>query len=515
MRVLILEPAKLGDFIQSTPLIEGAIKRAPRGDITILAREKSVMEAAELYYPELKRARLLEDEKGSREAYLKELKGADVLINLSMDPRAVRLANDLSPKNILGPHLDDKGTLRLPPAQSLAFAAMTLGRRFGRINLTDIWRSLIPSSPPRLSRPKLGKESLSPPPSPVSSVNLEREIDSRVMESLEKRQKDNKLPLVAFHLGAANHLRRFPAEEHARLASLVFEKFPFTAVTLGSPAERALSLKFKKSLSELNPKIPILNLSGETDLQGLALVLQSSELLVSSDTGVAHLGASLETPTLSIFMGPALSHETGPYGEKALILQGLAPCGPCVENKGCERKLCRAAPGAEEAAALALLSLTPKGKDAEREGEGEKEEEAEAEAETEAEEKAEAEKAIRRHPMILESFKSLVTQKGITLLPIKPYEAILTDENLAALIFGRVAKEVLFEEINPNESGKKEPSLASTIAGYKRQWAPPDLKKIRSYLSFIAKKGLGKTPKPLSEFQEKCEMAMKNLKALL
>jgi ADP-heptose:LPS heptosyltransferase len=50
--------------------------------------------------------------------------------------------------------------------------------------------------------------------------------------------------------------------------------------------------------------------------------------LVSSDTGVAHLAASVGTPTVTLF-GPTDPRLTAPRSRSTRIVEGRAPCAPC------------------------------------------------------------------------------------------------------------------------------------------------------------------------------------------
>ncbi len=85
------------------------------------------------------------------------------------------------------------------------------------------------------------------------------------------------------------------------------------------------------------------DLTGKTDWAALADVLSGLDLLLSPDTGTAHLAAHLGVPVMGLFCSSAWAWETGPYGLGHTILQTDLPCAPCVESSPCAQGVpCRA-----------------------------------------------------------------------------------------------------------------------------------------------------------------------------
>jgi heptosyltransferase-1 len=76
-------------------------------------------------------------------------------------------------------------------------------------------------------------------------------------------------------------------------------------------------------------------------LTELAALLSASAGCVSVDTGLGHLAAAVDTPTLALF-GPTDSSLTGFYGKHQQSLQSTFHCAPCMSHN-CRYKL---APGA-------------------------------------------------------------------------------------------------------------------------------------------------------------------------
>jgi heptosyltransferase-2 len=70
-------------------------------------------------------------------------------------------------------------------------------------------------------------------------------------------------------------------------------------------------------------------LTGKTDLARAVAVLSEVDLLVTNDTGPAHIAAALGRPTLVIF-GPTNPLTTRPLSAVAEIVRYPPDCAPCM-----------------------------------------------------------------------------------------------------------------------------------------------------------------------------------------
>ncbi len=111
-------------------------------------------------------------------------------------------------------------------------------------------------------------------------------------------------PLALLHPGASAEEKRWPAGGFGTVARGLLRQGYAVAVT-GSDRESGLS----KNVCELAPGA--LDLSGRTDLSTLIGLVSSAGLLVSNDTGPAHLAYALGTPSVTVF-GP--STDAGRWG---------------------------------------------------------------------------------------------------------------------------------------------------------------------------------------------------------
>jgi heptosyltransferase II len=70
------------------------------------------------------------------------------------------------------------------------------------------------------------------------------------------------------------------------------------------------------------------NLAGRADMLTSMAVMNLSEMVISNDTGSAHLAVAASARVLTIF-GPTSAGATAPYGPDAHVIQGIAECAPC------------------------------------------------------------------------------------------------------------------------------------------------------------------------------------------
>jgi len=142
--------------------------------------------------------------------------------------------------------------------------------------------------------------------------------------------------LVGFQLGASHPLKMWPVASFARLADRLAESFGARVLLTGSPSEEALGAEFDSLATAKG-----VNLIGKTDLRGVAALLQRCALFVSNDTGPLHIATAVGTPSLDVSLGQVCFRETGPYGEGHYVIEAAIPCGPCGFHVECTNPLCK------------------------------------------------------------------------------------------------------------------------------------------------------------------------------
>jgi ADP-heptose:LPS heptosyltransferase len=127
-----------------------------------------------------------------------------------------------------------------------------------------------------------------------------------------------------------------------RLAGLLVNRLGAQVWLVGTKTEAPLGEALREGLTPAQRE-RVINLQGRTDLLELAERLREAHLLVSGDTGILHIAATLGTRTVAMFLRPASCFETGPYGEGHYVLQAEPPCHPCTEaGAACPEPICQA-----------------------------------------------------------------------------------------------------------------------------------------------------------------------------
>lgn len=120
---------------------------------------------------------------------------------------------------------------------------------------------------------------------------------------------------VVLHPGAASGSRRWPVERWAALAARLLADGRRVVLT-GGAAEAGLTGDVARATGTAADG-RLVDLAGRCDLEELAALLTAARALVCGDTGVAHLGTALRTPSVLLF-GPTSPAAWGPAVDRHL-----------------------------------------------------------------------------------------------------------------------------------------------------------------------------------------------------
>ncbi len=102
-------------------------------------------------------------------------------------------------------------------------------------------------------------------------------------------------PLVVVHPGASVPSRRWPARSFAAVADAL-ARAGASIVLTGTAEEREVTWEVGRSM-----RSQPLDLSGRTNLDGLASIVRDAALVVCNDTGISHIADALGTPSVVLF----------------------------------------------------------------------------------------------------------------------------------------------------------------------------------------------------------------------
>ncbi|MFL6229018.1 MAG: lipopolysaccharide heptosyltransferase II [Pyrinomonadaceae bacterium] len=179
--------------------------------------------------------------------------------------------------------------------------------------------------------------------------------DARRAEALAllgQHGADAARPLVALCPGSTNsRAKRWHAERYAALADRLIEEAGATVILIGAREELDVT---EEVLAAMRHK-PVV-LTGETSLAETTAILSLAHLLVTNDTGPAHLASALGRPTLVIF-GPTNPLTTRPFAPSSEIIRRPPDCAPCMLRDCPIDHRCMTAISADEVFARAVALL--------------------------------------------------------------------------------------------------------------------------------------------------------------
>lgn len=123
--------------------------------------------------------------------------------------------------------------------------------------------------------------------------------------------------------------KNWPFESIVELC-ILFKQKGYQMVLLGGKSEIELAQELEKRISGL-----FINLVGKTTLRELAIILKRIDLLISCDTGTAHMAATVDCPAIVTF-GPSSALIWKPYSDKIKAVEGerCSGCDPSQFHLG-------------------------------------------------------------------------------------------------------------------------------------------------------------------------------------
>lgn len=332
--ILVINLTRMGDIVQTGPLLDGLRQRHPSARISLLVI-RSFRGVADMHPAVDEVLEYDQDESVSRlmapgwslaqatlwhRDFVRSLgqRPWDLVINLTHSHDSALLSQLVARGEIRGLSVHRNGRRDIKHDWVKYFFNVTANRGFNRFNLVDIYR-------------RIGNL----PPDPRARLRLEPGAQARAWAAAEPLSGSG--PLVMLQLGASKDNRRWPVEQFARTARLLDQRHGARFVVCGTAKEAPLA----GALKQAAPGLVIHDYSGRTSLAQLAALCSRADLLVSNDTGTMHIAAAMGTPVVSLFMATALPEETAAWLPGTLVLQPRIACSPCSHHVDCPHVRCR------------------------------------------------------------------------------------------------------------------------------------------------------------------------------
>lgn len=121
--------------------------------------------------------------------------------------------------------------------------------------------------------------------------------------------------------------KRWPAENYAKIADKIIEKFSAPIILMGDKKEKELCSRVG-SLMKHKP----LDFSGQTSIIQLAAMASVSRAVIVNDGGPLHIAVAAKAKTVSIF-GPVDERVYGPYpADSHVVITKPLACRPCYRR---------------------------------------------------------------------------------------------------------------------------------------------------------------------------------------
>jgi len=149
---------------------------------------------------------------------------------------------------------------------------------------------------------------------------------ARLQRAMQEAGLDPLRPYFVVHPGASAASRRWPAERFGLAAEEIARASGCVAVFTGDAAESDCVEAARAPMSA-----PSVSLAGRLGLGELGALIAGAELLVSNNTGPAHLAAALDTPVVDLYALTNPQHT--PWKARSRVLNHDVPCRNCLQSQ--------------------------------------------------------------------------------------------------------------------------------------------------------------------------------------
>lgn len=311
MRILIIQTARMGDTLQTSPLIRMVRNKYPDAHITVMVRGMGkiicerhpdindiiVYNEDDMYLDMRSRDsdRLLKAYEAA-DAIARELRSRsfDLVYNATHSVSSAMLLRLAAIPNVIGADFGQQGEFVLRGDWVKYFFTSVISRDFNDLNLCDISRNFEPDAEPC-------RELV------FTLTDSDRNYAKALWSELGIGENDF---VACMQLGASEVNKRWSEERFAELARQLRDTRNARILLLGVNEEAPLGEHFES----LAPGLAT-HLFGKTSVPQVSAVLERANVLITNDTGTMHLAAAVRCPIVLVSVGHVHYRETGPFGE--------------------------------------------------------------------------------------------------------------------------------------------------------------------------------------------------------
>jgi heptosyltransferase-2 len=162
----------------------------------------------------------------------------------------------------------------------------------------------------------------------VEGGSITKEVDASVDADLAVAPflpKDT-APLIGIAISSANKLKALGVEKLAAVSARLLAETTAHIVLIGAAQDNADA---QHLIGMLATPERVLDTTGQLSLTQLPALLKRLSLFIGVDSGVTYMADALNVPLVSI-AGPCDMRETRPIQARVMIIQKTLPCAPCA-----------------------------------------------------------------------------------------------------------------------------------------------------------------------------------------
>lgn len=326
-KILVINLARLGDIVQSTPMFKGLKLAYPDCHISLLVNSKFnsicpllpyVDEILDFDFKKVGMC-IAGENAGIEKAY-------DYIKYLFCTIREMNYSHIIN----VTPHYIGIIATFLAGDRSILQSDMAEWQKY-YINITRHWKTL-PFNVVDLFIKVAGLS----PQKIIPELVIDNNTDMWADNFLKQHGLQSGELLIGFHTGASTREKQWPIEYFAELSKRIISGLPARIILYGTATDI-------KDSSVIENSIPgkVIHAIGKTTHAQLAALMKKTALLITNDTGPMHIAAACSSKVISMHMGKEKCDTTGAYGEGHMAVQPRLQCHPCEYPEKCYSLKCR------------------------------------------------------------------------------------------------------------------------------------------------------------------------------